>query len=111
VAEFELHLTDSDVEHIANQVADLIAKKLIPPAVPALLGEWLTTPQAAKHLGLSVQRLEIWRSAGGGPKYHKPSRGIVRYRVTELDEFMATNARRHTGEDAVPAPRHKGARR
>lgn len=52
--------------------------------------EWLDTPRAARHLGVSIGRLEVWRCHGGGPPYSKIGR-IVRYKVSELDAWM----RRH----------------
>ena len=106
MADLELHLSDRDVERIAAQVAALLKGQRAPAPTAPADATWLTTPQAAQRLGLSVQRLEIWRSAGGGPPYHKPSRGIVRYKPAELDKFMADSARKHTGEDddATRAP-------
>lgn len=109
----------ADIDVILNAMAVLSAKVDALAAIrnaptPSHTSiEWLTTPQAAKHLGLSVQRLEIWRSTGGGPKYTKVSRGIVRYQRNQLDAFMEASTRRHTGEDtaatrAVPLRNGKG---
>jgi len=50
-------------------------------------GSLLDEHRAARYLGLRVKTLRNWRSAGKGPSYIKIGR-IVRYRVTELDEFI-----------------------
>lgn len=65
---------------------------------PAPFAEYLCTKQAAKYLGLSRQRLEIWRINGGGPKFTKLAQA-VRYRRVDLDEFMAARARLNTTKE------------
>lgn len=61
--------------------------------------EFLPTKEAAFYLGLSAQRLAIWRSKGGGPYYSKTSRGgVVRYKRSDLDEFMRARRVRNTSE-------------
>jgi predicted DNA-binding transcriptional regulator AlpA len=50
-------------------------------------GRLLDEHRTARYLGLRVKTLRNWRSAGKGPSYIKIGR-IVRYRVTELDEFI-----------------------
>ena len=50
-------------------------------------GGLLDEHRAAGYLGLCVKTLRNWRSAGKGPSYIKIGR-IVRYRVTDLDEFI-----------------------
>ena len=57
-------------------------------------GELLTPEEASEHLRkkhaikLGVQRLADLRSAGGGPRFIKPSRE-VRYPVAMVDEWAA----------------------
>lgn len=60
------------------------------------------TKQAALYLGLSKNTLEAWRSRGGGPAYIKYPRA-VRYRITDLDEFMANGVRSNTSQSGVSA--------
>lgn len=59
--------------------------------------EYLDTRQAAAYLGLSRQRLEIWRCYGGGPRYSKLAQA-VRYKKSDLDDFMAACTKSHTAE-------------
>ena len=61
------------------------------------LPEYLTTVEAASYLGLSRQYLEILRHRGDGPEYIKLGRA-VRYKRTDLDDWMADHRRRHTAE-------------
>jgi hypothetical protein len=108
MADLELTLSDRDVERLAAQVADLVASRLAPPAPASSAREVMTTAQAAAYLGYSPQQLELLRKQGGGPRYAKPSRRIVRYRRADLDEFIAASLRRHTSEDG--ARRRAGAK-
>jgi predicted DNA-binding transcriptional regulator AlpA len=77
---------------IAAAVADRLAPLL---AAPPAADEIMDTKAAAAYLKLSRQRLEIWRSAGGGPQYVKTGRA-VRYRKSDLDGFLSAATRSHT---------------
>ena len=57
--------------------------------------KYLTTPEAAKYLGMSSKYLEMARWKGGGPLFIKLSRA-VRYRIEDLDEFMLSHQQEHT---------------
>lgn len=78
----------AELEALADMVADRIAERLAP-------AEWMATPAAAAHLGLSVQMLEIARHKGGGPKFHKLQRA-VRYNRADLDAWMTSRERINT---------------
>lgn len=56
-------------------------------AFPALL----TTREAAEYLGFSPRTLEYWRSQAAGPAFSRIGGGArgVRYRVADLDAFIA----------------------
>jgi predicted DNA-binding transcriptional regulator AlpA len=74
------------------------ASKITKVSKPVLTGQcFYNTKQAASYLGLSTQYLEIARHKGGGPEYVKLSRA-VRYKLSVLDEWMASHTRNHTGE-------------
>ncbi len=47
----------------------------------------LTTPQAARYLGLAVSTLNKWRCSRDGPRFLKLGRA-VRYRRQDLDAFV-----------------------
>ena len=64
----------------------------------------LTTPAAAKILGISRKTLEKWRVVGGGPRYRKLGR-LVRYAEDDLHEWAERDVRRSTSD---PGP--EGAR-
>lgn len=58
----------------------------------------LTQKQAAELLGLSPRTLEAWRLRGTSPPYLKL--GVaVRYRLTDLHEWMAERCRLSTSDD------------
>ncbi len=63
----------------------------------SLLPVYMNTAFAATYLGLSKQRLEIWRIEGVGPQYIKLAQA-VRYKRSDLDAFMASHLRNHTSE-------------
>jgi predicted DNA-binding transcriptional regulator AlpA len=48
---------------------------------------YFTTKEAAKRLGLAVRTLEGFRCKGGGPRYCKIGKRIVRYRIEDLDAW------------------------
>lgn len=50
---------------------------------------------SARTLGLSASTLKRWRCEGGGPRYHKLG-GRIRYRVADMEAFMAANRHRST---------------
>ncbi|WP_392668636.1 helix-turn-helix transcriptional regulator [Streptomyces sp. LN785] len=53
--------------------------------------QWLTRPQLAKELGLSVRTLANWASSGQGPEFVKltPGRsGRVRYARRTVDAWI-----------------------
>jgi excisionase family DNA binding protein len=59
---------------------------------------FLTTKEAAGHLGLQPVTLECWRSRGGGPAFVKMGRA-VRYRSEDLDAWVESRIRSNTCAD------------
>lgn len=49
---------------------------------------FLSTPQAAHHLGYSSSTLEHWRSAGKGPDFVRMSPRKIYYRISDLDNWI-----------------------
>lgn len=56
----------------------------------------LSPDQAGAILGVSKQRLAVWRVTGEGPNYLKISRRTVRYSEAELSAWLAQRSRRST---------------
>jgi hypothetical protein len=48
----------------------------------------LTERQAAKRLQLAPVTLKIWRRKKIGPPYSRLSRGVIRYLVEDLDNYV-----------------------
>ena len=60
--------------------------------------EVLNTTEAAEYLGFQPQTLAIWRTTGRyGLPFLKLGR-LVRYRKSDLDAWLASRRRIHTGE-------------
>lgn len=59
---------------------------------------WLTRPQLAERLQVSVKTLAMWASASKGPKYARPGGGHVRYRLSDVEAWEATQ---FSGGDAA----------
>jgi excisionase family DNA binding protein len=57
----------------------------------------LDPKQAARILGLSVRTLERHRIAGTGPRFARLGR-LVRYRHSDLDQWVERNLRNSTSE-------------
>lgn len=65
----------------------------------------LTTPQAAKALGVSASWLAKSRMTGRGPKWVRMGARMVRYRASDLNAYAAERVRRSTSEDTVKSQR------
>ena len=77
--------------------------------------KYLSTREAAKHLGLAPRTLDRYRITGGGPVYHLFGTA-VRYLREDLDHWATTRRRRSTSDDGsgprpgpAPAPRKPAA--
>jgi predicted DNA-binding transcriptional regulator AlpA len=49
----------------------------------------LTPDEAAEFLSLSIETLAQWRSQRRGPPYIKLESRLVRYRASELEEYLS----------------------
>ena len=58
----------------------------------------LTTGQAARILQVSPKALEAWRYRGGGPLYCRISAKVVRYRLSDLEDWIAEHIRSSTSD-------------
>lgn len=58
----------------------------------------ITTAQAAELLALSPRSLEGYRRKGGGPTFVTLSRNVVRYRRSDLDNWVSSRAAPHTAK-------------
>lgn len=58
----------------------------------------LTTMEAAALLGFTPRLLELRRSKGGGPKYVRISARGIRYRIEDLESWIASQIRSSTSE-------------
>lgn len=82
---------------LENRTRILAAVAKLPPQV------FLTSSEAAAYLGTSPGVLANWRAERSGPKYSGHGPRFVRYRVSDLDQWMQVRA----GE--VGAKRHAPA--
>lgn len=56
---------------------------------------FLNSTEAARFLGLRKSTLEAWRCRGGGPAFVKFGRA-VRYRLTDLNDWIESRTRHNT---------------
>ncbi|CAH2603760.1 Helix-turn-helix domain-containing protein [Rhodovastum atsumiense] len=61
-------------------------------------GGLLTTAGAAAWLGVRRKALERWRCSGGGPPFVRLGRKTVRYRVRDLEAYVACCVRTSTAD-------------
>lgn len=57
----------------------------------------LNEQQVAEHIGLTVHALQRWRVKGGGPPFSKLG-SAVRYRLSDVDQWIAANRVHSTSE-------------
>ncbi|MBU1222300.1 MAG: helix-turn-helix domain-containing protein [Gammaproteobacteria bacterium] len=82
---FEPDDIDALADAVAARVLQLLAE--VRPATVAAPSTWLSTVEAAAHLGMGKSTLEIWRMKGEGPPFTKAG-GRVRYNRSELDAWQ-----------------------
>ena len=70
--------------------------------------EVIRTNEAAELLGLRISTLEAWRCRGGGPAFLKLGKA-VRYRKSDLENFMAERIRRNTSDGGPMLNSHSAA--
>ncbi len=63
----------------------------------------LRQEQAALMLGLTPRCLENWRHRGGGPSYVRVSARCIRYRRSDLDEWVEARLRTSTSDCGTDA--------
>lgn len=56
----------------------------------------ITTVEAARRLGLHPTTLGTWRVEGRGPKYVKLGARKVRYRESDIEDWLDRNTRTST---------------
>jgi predicted DNA-binding transcriptional regulator AlpA len=59
---------------------------------------YITTRQAAEHLGVSTSWLEKLRVYGSGPPYFKPSERRILYRRDEIEAWISSSRRTSTSD-------------
>ena len=58
----------------------------------------LTERQASALLGVTIRCLQAWRYRGGGPRFIKISNRCVRYRPSDLQQFIEDRVRTSTSD-------------
>ena len=70
-----------------------------PDALASVAAEWLTTREVSLLTGIAEQTLAIWRHNGTkGPKFSRPLPRVVRYRRSDVEQWLADAAVRSTAE-------------
>ncbi len=60
--------------------------------------ELLSTPDAARVLGMKPSALENWRWKGRGPPFVRVTARAIRYRREDLERFIKERLRRSTSD-------------
>ena len=71
---------------------------------------YLTTPEAARYVGLAASTLKRYRMTGEGPVYHRLG-GRVRYRREDLDAWAGERRLVSTVDDGTGERARRGAGR
>ena len=58
----------------------------------------VTQEEVAEYLSVSTRTLEHWRRVNLGPPYVKLGTRIVRYRISEIQNWLASTTHTHQGE-------------
>jgi predicted DNA-binding transcriptional regulator AlpA len=68
----------------------------------------LTDVQLAAHLGIGRSTLQKMRLSGSGPVYIKIGRKVTRYRMSDVQVWLAARERKSTAD---PGPKARGPKR
>jgi hypothetical protein len=66
----------------------------------------LTPDQAGEMLGVTARVLERWRGSGDGPKFVRLSRKTIRYRIEDMEAFVAESRRASTAPGSGATRNH-----
>jgi hypothetical protein len=69
----------------------------------ATTGHLLSVGEAADYLRVSPKTLETWRARGGGPHFIQLRTRAIRYRVDDLNAFIAQGVRLSTSDPGSSA--------
>lgn len=58
---------------------------------PSTVSPWLTTKEAARHVGLHPDTLRRLRREGRGPRYSRVGPRFIRYSLEALDEWLKSH--------------------
>jgi len=75
------------VSHIDNRLRSRISRQEGNDGGRAT-GELLSQQQVAVRLGVSARTIEGWRARGVGPPFLRLSARAVRYRVSDLEQWL-----------------------
>jgi excisionase family DNA binding protein len=70
----------------------------------------LTVTEAADYLRLSKATLDVWRTAGKGPRFIKAGKRVL-YDSRDLDRWLDGNKRSSTSDDPEARTRRRRRRR
>ena len=73
------------------------------PGAPQAPDRFLRPREAAEVLGLAPQTLAKWRCAGGGPPFCRLGGRSIRYRASELENWVGADRFRSTSAVAPTA--------
>jgi predicted DNA-binding transcriptional regulator AlpA len=84
-----LELTNDDLTRLAKQLAPLLAAELGDAAVGTADNDdrWLRTPEAARHLGMSVSELHRRAAAGAIPHEQEGPGAALYFKRSDLDAW------------------------
>jgi len=81
-------------------------QEAIPTGIPALLDGWLSRPQVATEIGVSVDTLQRWETRRIGPPCVRIGRKVL-YRADAFRDWLISRER---GPGAGKGPRTGGVR-
>jgi predicted DNA-binding transcriptional regulator AlpA len=79
-------------EELASAVANLRAE--LRPANANEPDEYVDDKTLAKTIGMSLETVQQWRTRDEGPPFVRVGPRCVRYRASDVREWMASNTRR-----------------
>ena len=84
-------MSDEPICKLRDRASEKTREELLEEIVGLPASAFIPTTHAAAYLGSSAGVMLNWRSQRKGPRYHG-SGNFVRYRISDLDLWMASRA-------------------
>ena len=86
----------------ANAVLQNLIRKEIEAIQNKTARNWYTEQEAAEYMRVAQQTMRNWRNLGRGPRYFRKGKRFIRYKKSDLDDWLLSQAHKKTPAGKEP---------